>query len=150
MKGKLTIIMLMLVFLFEFSYAINGVLRIDAEAVMEGEDLYIGVKCRQAGNVTLKIFDERESLVFANYSFPCYTGSSAALQNIGELDPGVYKIKATLNASPPNNCSPCVLYKYTYVGKKVSFPIPEFNPLFALVIPFIIMALIKIKNQRFA
>lgn len=126
--------------LLGYAQALNGITDIKADSVDESTPLQITVKCRQAGIVSLEIYSEQDEIT------PVYSTNMAcdATTNAGTLLPGIYKIKATLNAA---QCSPCVFYKYVNIRPVVAFFIPETHLLLTLIVPLAILTFIRFSRH---
>jgi len=127
--------------LLAYVQALNGILDIKAEPVDESTPLEVTVECKDPGMVSLEIYSEEDETtpVYSNPNLAC--GNTA---DAGTLSPGIYKIKASLNAV---QCSPCVFYKYVNVNPTMALFIPENHSLIVFMIPLIVLAFIRFSKR---
>ncbi|MCD6247322.1 MAG: hypothetical protein J7J87_02715 [Candidatus Diapherotrites archaeon] len=127
--------------LFTYVQALNGIIDIKAEPVDESTPLEVTVECKDPGTVSLEIYSEEDETtpVYSNPNLAC--GNTA---NASTLSPGIYKIKASLNATP---CSPCVFYKYVNVSPIIALFVPENHSLLVFIIPLVVLAFIRFSKR---
>ncbi len=134
---KMTVLALFFL-LFTYVQALNGIIDIKAESVDESTPLEVTVECKDPGTVSLEFYFEEDETTPVYFVTNLACGNTA---NAGTLSPGIYKIKATLNAA---QCSPCVFYKYVNVSPIITLFVPENHFLLVFTIPLVVLAFIRL------